>query len=56
MTYTITNHQTGRSFEVDAMFEVPFETVWLSVKSLFMPGTTVTITSHNGTSQTFTCS
>jgi len=53
MIYTVRNHQTGRTYEISAMCEVSIDVVWLSVKSWFMPGTTVTISSHSGLSQTF---
>ena len=53
MTYTIKNNQTGRKYNVNTDHNASIDIVWMSQKSMFLTGCSVTITDENGNKKTF---
>lgn len=51
--FTVTNNATSSSYTVYGHEWNTLESIWLSEKSWFMTGSSITITDENGNSQVF---
>lgn len=53
LTYIVRNDRTGKSFEVNTMFEVGLDMVWRSIRNMFSHGAKVTITDQAGNTRSY---
>lgn len=53
LTYIVRNDRTGKSFEVNTMFEVGLDMVWRSIRNMFSRGAKVTITDQAGNARSY---